>query len=157
MGSAKESRHFFIKVRPFLCDNKCRKPTPNLVNLTKCLGIELYKNKWLCEEQDALGQFMQALRGEEMIHQFGAGKYRIGLYFPKYKLAIECYEFGYRDGDIGYKVERQKRIQKLLSCIFVRFNPNAKDFCIQEVVNKIFAQIKSSFQMSIFRLIDQKF
>ena len=58
---------FFIKVRPFLCDNKCRKPTPNLVNL-KCLGIELYKNKWLCEEQDALGQSMQALRGEEMIH-----------------------------------------------------------------------------------------
>ena len=93
---------FFIKVRPFLCDNKCRKPTPNLVNL-KFLGIELYKNKWLCEEQDALGQSMQALRGEEMIHQFGAGKYRIGLYFPKYKLAIECYEFGYRDRDIGTK------------------------------------------------------
>ena len=24
--------------------NKCRKPTPNLINLTKCLGIELQKN-----------------------------------------------------------------------------------------------------------------
>ena len=24
--------------------NKCRKPTPNLINLTKCLGVELHKN-----------------------------------------------------------------------------------------------------------------
>ena len=77
--------------------NKCRKPTPNLINLTKCLGIELYKNKWLCKEQETLRQIMQAFNGEEMIHQFSVGKYRIDLYFPKYKLVIECDEFDHRD------------------------------------------------------------
>ena len=83
--------------------NKCRKPTPNLINLAKCLGTELHKNKWLCKEQDTLRQIMQALNGEEIIHQFSVGKYRIDLYFPKYKLAIECDKFVHHDRDIGYK------------------------------------------------------
>ena len=94
---------------------------------------------------EALGQTMQAFNGEEMIHQFSAGKYRINLYFQRYKLAIECGEFDHRDGDIGYDVEQQKHIEKLLNCIFVSFNPDATGFCILEVVNKIFVQIKSFF------------
>ena len=44
--------------------NKCRKPTPNLINLTKCLGIELHKNKWLCKEQEALGHMLLVFNGE---------------------------------------------------------------------------------------------
>ena len=63
---------------------------------------------------------MQAFNDEEMIHQFGAGKYRIDLHFPKYKLAIECDEFDHRDRDIGYEVERQKHIKKLLSCDLIQ-------------------------------------
>ena len=90
---------------------------------------------------------MQVFNGEEMIHQFGVGKYRIVLYFLKFKWAIECVEFGHRDRDVGYKVEQQKSIEKLLNCTFVRLNPDAKEFCILEVVNKIFVQIKSSFQV----------
>ena len=33
---------------------------------------------------------MQAFNGEEMINQFSVGKYRIDLYFPRYKLVIAC-------------------------------------------------------------------
>ena len=99
------------------------------------------------KEQDALGQIMQAFNGEEMIHQFGTGKYRIDLYFPKYKLAIECDEFDHCDRDIEYEAERQKNIEKLLDCTFVRFNPDAKDFYILKAVNKVFVHIKFSFQM----------
>ena len=90
---------------------------------------------------------MQAFNGKEMIHQFGVRKYRIVLYFPMYKMAIECDEFDHRDTDIGYEEEKQKQIEKQLSCIFVRFNTDAEEFCILEVVNKIFVQIKSSFEM----------
>ena len=116
-----------------------------MLNLTKCLEIELHKNKWLCKEQDTLRLIMQAFNGEEMIHQFSVGKYRIDLYFSEHKLAIECDEFDNHDRDIGYKVERQKHIEKLLNCTFVRLNLDAKDFCILEVVNKIFVQIKFFF------------
>ena len=90
---------------------------------------------------------MQAFNGEEIIQQFGVGKYQIDPYFPKYKLAIECDEFDHRDGDVEYEVEQQRHIEKLLKCAFVRFNPDTKDFCILGFVNKIFVQIKSSFQM----------
>ena len=86
--------------------NKCRKPTPDLINLTGCLGTELYKNKWLCKEQDT--QIMQALNGEEMIYQFSVRKYRTDLYFPRYKLATECNEFDHCDRDIEYEIEQQK-------------------------------------------------
>ena len=85
---------------------------------------------------------MQTFNGEEMIHQFSVGKYRIDLYFPKYELAIECDEFVHHDRDLG-----QKHIEKLLNCTFVRSNPDAKDICILGVVSKIFVQIKSSFEI----------
>ena len=70
------------------------------------------------------------------------------IFFSKYKLcklAIECDEIDHRDRDIGYEVGRQKHIEKLLKCTFVRFNPDVKDFCILEVVNKVFIKIKSFF------------
>ena len=89
---------------------------------------------------------MHAFNGEEMIHQFSLGKYRTDLYFAKYKFAIECNEFDHRDRDIEYKEGGQKHIEKLFNCTFVRFNPDAKDFCILKFVNKTFIQIKSSCQ-----------
>ena len=139
--------YFFLsRGRLLYVINKYSKPTPNLINLAKCLGIELHKNKWLCKEQDTLRQIMQAFNSEEMIHQFSVGKYRIDLYFPRYKLAVECDEFGHKDRDIEYEVICQKYIEKLLNCTFVRFNPDVKDFYILDIVNKIFVQIKSSFQ-----------
>ena len=123
-----------------------RGPKPKAFDVVKHFGIKIEHYLPTSKELDALSQVMQAIRGEEMIHQFGARKYRIDLYFAKYKLAIEFDEFDFRDRDIGYEVERQKRIEKLLGCTFVRFNPDAKDFYILDVVNKVFVQIKSSFQ-----------
>ena len=115
--------------------------------MAKHFGIKIEHCLPASKEQDALRQIVQVFNGEEMIQQFSVGKYRIGLHFPEYKLAIECDEFDHRDRDIGYKVERQKHIEKLLNCTFLRSNPDAKDFCILEVVNKIFVRIKFSFQM----------
>ena len=73
----------------------CRKP--KAFDLAKHFGIKIEHCLLASKEQDALSQIMQAFKGEEMSHQFGAGKYRIDLYFPKYKLAIKCDEFDYRD------------------------------------------------------------
>ena len=123
---------------------RCR--NPKAFDVAKHLGIKIEHSLPASKEQDAFGQIMQAFNGEEMIQQFSVGKYRIDLYFPEYKSAIECDKFDHPDRDIGYEAERQKHIEKLLSCTFVRFNPDAKDFYILDVVNKIFGQIKSSFQ-----------
>ena len=124
---------------------RCHKP--KAFDVAKHFDIKIEHCLPASKEQDALGQIMQAFNGEEMIYQFGTGKYRIDLYFPKYKLVIECDEFDHHDRDIKYEAERQKNIEKLLDCTFVRFNPDAKDFCILKAVNKVFIHIKSSFQM----------
>ena len=115
--------------------------------MVKHFGIKIEHCLLASKEQNTLSQVMQVFRGEEMIHRFGAGKYRINLYFPKYKLAVEHDEFDHCNRDIGYQVEQQKHIEKPLNCIFVRFKHDAKDFYILDVVNKVFAHIKSSFQM----------
>ena len=82
---------------------RCRKP--KVLNVVKHFGIKIEHCLPVSKEQEALGQIMEGFKGEKRIHQFGAGKCRIDLYFLEYKLAVECDELGYRDRDIGYEVE----------------------------------------------------
>ena len=105
---------------------RCRKP--KFLNLAKHFGIKIENCFPASKEQGGLSQIMQAFSDEEMIHQFGVEKYRIDLYFPKHKFATECDELDHRDRNIGYEVGRQKHIEKLLNCTFVRFNLDVKDF-----------------------------
>ena len=74
---------------------RCRKP--KAFDVAKDFCVKIQHCLLASKEQDALGQIMQAVNGEYMIHQFSDGKYRIDLYFPKYKLAVECDEFDHRD------------------------------------------------------------
>ena len=46
-------------------------------------------------------------------------------------------EFGHLDRDIEYEVKRQKYIENKLGCQFIRYNPDAKDFNIFKVINRI--------------------
>ena len=80
----------------------CRKR--RAFDVAKRFDIEIKHCLPASKEQDSLSQIMQAFKGEEMIHQFSIGKYRIHLYFPKYKLAIECDELDHRERDIGYEI-----------------------------------------------------
>ena len=56
-----------------------------------------------------------------MIDQYTVDNYRIDLYFPKHKLAIECDEFDHSDRDIEYEVKRQNNIEEKLGCTFNLF------------------------------------
>lgn len=82
---------------------------------------------------------MQAFNGEDMQRQYpvSRGKYRIDLYFPKYKLAIECDEFGHSDRPEGYDETRQEYIKNELNCRFIRYNPDSDNFSIFNVINNI--------------------
>ena len=50
-----------------------------------------------------------------MKQQFSIASYRIGLYFPEHKLAIECDEHHHKDRDIDYEIRRQKFIEDQLN------------------------------------------
>ena len=70
--------------------------------------------------------------------------YRIDLYFHKYKLAIEVDELGHNDRNIDYEIQRQRAIEKELGCVFIRINPDEKDFNIFKEINKIYRHITQS-------------
>ena len=57
--------------------------------------------------------------------------------FYKYKLAIEVDELGHNDRNIDYELQRQQALERELSSVFIRINPDAIDFNIFKVINKI--------------------
>ena len=88
--------------------------------------------------------------------------YRIDLYFHEYKLAIEVDELGHNDRNIDYEIQRQKALERELNCVFIRINPDEKDFNIFKEINKIHRHIKKSTKKSLIdnlskRLLKLKF
>ena len=68
------------------------------------------------------------------------------LYFNEYKLAIEVDELGHTNRNINNETERQKALEKERNCVFIRINPDEKDFNIFKEINKIYRHIKKSFK-----------
>jgi very-short-patch-repair endonuclease len=78
-----------------------------------------------------------------MILQYKINNYLLDLYFPKYKLIIECDESKHQR--IQNKLNDENRENQIKSLIkdytFIRYNPEEKDFNIFTIINKIFNYI----------------
>jgi len=72
----------------------------------------------------------------ETIRQFQINRYKVDMYFPKYKIIIECDEFDHTDRDKNYEIEREQYLISLGNTI-IRFNPNEKGFDLSNVLQKI--------------------
>ena len=71
------------------------------------------------------------MRLKEKIYKLNSALgYRIDLYFHEYKLAIEVDELRHADRNINNEIERQKALEKELNCVFIRINPDEKNFNI---------------------------
>ena len=137
LGRVKNHHDVFVNLDDVLeIVTKSRKP--QVLEIAKALGINIHKQKFLSKEQETISIIMQVFKGIKMIDQYTVDNYRIDLYFPKHKLAVECDEFGHNDRDVNYEVTRQKYIEAKLRCQFIRFNPDAKDFKMENVLNEIF-------------------
>ena len=88
------------------------------------------------KEQTIINSIKDTFEGENMQTQCSVLGYRIDHYFHKYKLAIEVDELGHADRNINNEIERQKALEKELNCIFIRINPDKKDFNIFKGINK---------------------
>ena len=94
------------------------------------------------KEQTIINSIKYVGEGENIQNQHNVLGYRIDLYFPEYKLAIEVDELGHADRNINNEIERQKALEKELNCVFIRINPDKKDFNIFKGINKIHRHIK---------------
>ena len=119
----------------------CR--TDESCNLKRNLGFTLH-DVINTKEQTVKNSIKDAFEGEDMQTQCTVLNYRIDLYFHKYKLAIEVDELGHNDRNIEYEIQRQQTLEKELNCVFIRINPDARDFNIFKEINKIHRHIKES-------------
>ena len=103
----------------------CR--TDKSCSLKKDLGFKLH-DVINTKEQTIINSIKDACEGENILTQYSVLDYRIDIYFHKYKLAIEVYELGHADRNINNEIDRQKALEKELNCVFVRTNPDEKDF-----------------------------
>ena len=110
------------------------------------LGIDRFKFKTETAEMATIDYIMTAFDGEDMIEQFVIGKYRIDLYFPVYKIAIECDEHDHQDRDVHEETARRSFITDQLSCQWIRFDPHAANFSIAKIINTIFLVVKASLK-----------
>jgi very-short-patch-repair endonuclease len=111
------------------------------------LSIECVK--YICIEADMMTYIKNAFQGEMMVDQFAVLKYKIDLYFPKYKIAVECDEHAHTTKSHDRAdIIRQDAITREISCEFIRFRPMDANFNIMSVINQIFHKIKQHKQTS---------
>lgn len=114
---------------------------PNAINIAKELGLDVSDIKITYHEQKTLNCIMEAFKNEKMERQYSVGKYRIDLYFPDYKIAVECDENDHQNYNKDNDKERTQYINDKLHCSWVRYNPDDKNFNIFTVINEIYKQI----------------
>ena len=97
-------------------------------------------------EQTPLILIKDGFEGENMQTQYCVLGDRIDLYFHDYKLSIKVDELDQNDRSIDHEIQRQKAIEKELSCKFIRINPDEVNFNIFKAINKIQRHIKNGLK-----------
>ena len=124
----------------------CR--TDESCTLKRNLGFNL-RDVIITKEQAVLRSIKDAFEGEDMQTQYAVIGYIIDLYFHKHKLAIEVDELRHADRNLNNEIERQKALEGELNYVFIKINPNEKDFIIFKEINKIHRRIKKSTKKSL--------
>ena len=117
--------------------SRTNKPEAKGLSIKLQLPLAIFQR----QEVDILDTISRAFHNEKSIREYSIGKYRIDLYFPKYKLAVECDENNHQSYKILDEKLREIYIKEQLKCTFLRFNPDEPEFNIGEPINKILSHI----------------
>ena len=112
-------------------------------NFRTILGFREY-NIMNVTEKTTLDSIKNAFEGENIQTHYRVLGYKIDIYFHDYKLAVEIDEKDHQHRDISREIERQKALEKELSCKFIRINPDKENFNVFKAQNEIFRHIKES-------------
>ena len=104
--------------------------------LAKKLGIDVH-TRIAPVESSTIADIVRVFKNHKYYTQYNVGKYKIDLYFIDHKLAVECDETNHADRNVDYEKTRQETIEGVLGCRFIRYNPNAADFNILDVIAEI--------------------
>ena len=82
------------------------------------------------KEKTTLDSIKNAFEGENIQTHYRVLGYETDIHFHDYKLAAEIDEKDHQDRDISREIERQKVLEKELSCKFIRINADKENFNI---------------------------
>ena len=82
----------------------------------------------MTREQSILTKLDTYFKTEDKLFQHYVLGYRIDLYVPKYKVAIEVNELRHCTRNIKSDIEKQSKIKKELGCKFIRIDPSRENF-----------------------------
>ena len=66
----------------------------NATDFAKAFGINIHDHKYLSKERETLSCILKAFKGQEMKEQYTVDGYRVDLYFPSHKLALNVMNLG---------------------------------------------------------------
>jgi very-short-patch-repair endonuclease len=118
--------------------------SPDVLHILKSFGIDTTNRKCLTKEQQTLSALTNVFKTEKFEDQFKVGKYYLDLYFPEYKIVIECDENGHTDRkpyDERVRMDYVNEALGLTDYNWIRYNPDEKDFDISKVMGQIYIKI----------------
>jgi len=118
--------------------------TPDVLHILKKFNIDTTNKKCLTKEQQTFLAITNAFKTEKFEDQYKIGKYYLDLYFPDYKIVVECDENGHVDRKPYKERERMDYINETLEIDddnWIRYNPDEENFDITKVIGKIYNKI----------------
>lgn len=110
-----------------------------------CKSVEININNFINPtiEAETINIILKCFDTHSMITQYIVKKYKLDLYFPTYKLAVECDEvFHNVKANIENDKQRENEIRENINdIIFIRYSPYEKNFNIYNIINKIHLHI----------------
>ena len=132
--------------------------SPDVLHILKNFGIDTTNRKCLTKEQQTLSALTNSFKTEKFEDQFKVGGYYLDLYFPEYKIVVECDENGHADRKPCDERERMDYVNEKLGLTddnWIRFNPDAEDFDISKVIGKIYTRINLLKSVQIQHLLER--
>lgn len=127
-----------------VCKVLTKSRKPNVLQISTDFGIDILRTTDSCIEAEILNNLKIAFCSEIIIDQYFIDNYKIDLYIPEYKLAIEIDEDHHNlPNNIKLDSIREQHIKDKLGCEFLRVKPYSKDFNIFKLVNEIYLYIKN--------------
>jgi very-short-patch-repair endonuclease len=118
--------------------------SPDVLHILESFGIDTTNRKCLTKEQQTLSALTNVFKTEKFEDQFKVGNYYLDLYFPEYKIVIECYENGHTDRkpyDERVRMDYVNEALGLTDYNWIRYNPDEKNFDISKVMGQIYIKI----------------
>jgi very-short-patch-repair endonuclease len=118
--------------------------TQDVLYILKKFNIDTTNRKCLTKEQQTLSSIANSFKTEKIEDQFKVGNYYLDMYFPEYKIVIECDENGHSDRKPYKERERMDYVNKefgIDDSHWLRYNPDEHDFDLSRVIGRIYNRI----------------